>query len=104
MHSLHTYIWEKNIQTTRQEAAQIEHEGFAHPKNEWFSSFPLTLWLDPLFMQERLIEIFPRRKGMTYQTVSEVIEGRNFKSAEIYNCLIIGKVNSSMKDEHFFFF
>ena len=55
-------------------------------------------------MQERLIEIFPRRKGMTYQTVSEVIEGRNFKSAEIYNCLVIGKVNSSMKDEHFFFF
>ena len=34
MHSLHTYIWEKNNQTTRQEAAQIEPEGFAHPKNE----------------------------------------------------------------------
>ena len=32
---------------------------------------------------------------MTYQTVSEVIEGGNFKSAEIYNCLIMGRVNSS---------
>lgn len=103
MHSLHTYIWEKNNQTTRQEAAQIEHEGFAHPKNEWFSSFPLTLWLAPLFMQERLTGIFPRRKGMTYQTVSEVTEVGNFKTAEIYNCLIMGRVNSSYEGWAYFF-
>ena len=63
MHSLHTYIWEKNNQTTRQEAAQIEPEEFAHPKNEWFLSFPLNILTGPFIHLEKTNWNFSQKKG-----------------------------------------